>query len=310
MTALTPKHSNSTTARDRKERKKLQNRLNQRAYRLRNQEKEGIGVKRPRRSRQYQVVCWRLDEERAALSAHDLSDFGGGEPRENARSTSPDEPSETTWFPLPLDQQLLHLIQYNVFRGLFKNKTVVQRLTMQYRINSGNQTEPFPDNSRYPSYSVILPVTLTSLPESLAPTTSQMNIVHSSWINALPFPKMRENLIKFEFDFDHAELIKDLVGNLINSNIFLSIRSSFQWRPAALEGNTALQLQEGYDNNGQATTASQSGLIVWGEPYRAESWEATPEFLRKWAWALEGCQELIDSTNFWRRTRGESPLRL
>jgi hypothetical protein len=57
-------------------------------------------------------------------------------------------------------------------------------------------------------------------------------------------------------------------------------------------------------------TATRNGLIIWGEPYRAESWEATPGFLRKWAWAVVGCEELIASTNRWRGVRGEGPVRV
>ena len=37
-------------------------------------------------------------------------------------------------------------------------------------------------------------------------------------------------------------------------------------------------------------------------------WEATPGFVRKWAWVLENCHQLIDSTNRWRAKRDEKPL--
>lgn len=57
-------------------------------------------------------------------------------------------------------------------------------------------------------------------------------------------------------------------------------------------------------------TAGRKGLIVWGEPYDRQSWEATPGFLAKWSWAVAGCDDLIESSNRWRLMRGEEPMRL
>lgn len=53
-----------------------------------------------------------------------------------------------------------------------------------------------------------------------------------------------------------------------------------------------------------------NGLILWGEPHVKENWEATACFLKKWAWAVEGCRELIDISNKWRTTRGGYSLRM
>ncbi|EXJ84430.1 hypothetical protein A1O3_05098 [Capronia epimyces CBS 606.96] len=212
----------------------------------------------------------------------------------------------TTTFPLPLDHTLLHLVKYNVFRGLVENKMILDRLTMQYQITNKIRTGPFSYFASFPNSSVILPVVPNPSARSLTPTASQMTMVHSSWINVLPFPAMRENMIKWESDFDHSELVKDLVGNLINLKLFPSVPPSSSRRPA--HAGRQIVLQEGDD--GEPTAITEPGLILWGEPYRAESWEATPEFLQKWAWAVAGSRELIDSTNYWRSRRGENPLRL
>jgi hypothetical protein len=56
--------------------------------------------------------------------------------------------------------------------------------------------------------------------------------------------------------------------------------------------------------------SDRSGMIVWGEPHRMESWEVTAEFLQRWGWAVEGCHELMRATNQWRAIRGEVPLML
>ncbi|BCS27371.1 uncharacterized protein APUU_60419A [Aspergillus puulaauensis] len=287
-------------------RKRLQNRLNQRAFRSRHQNREGPKSKKPRKNSQYQINRWRLDEQ-VGLSAETLSKATNTGNDDHTQDSSPDHLSRTAWLPLPVDHRLLHLVQYNVFRGLGENKSVLQQLTMQYCINNESQTEPLSDYTKFPNYSVILPKTSleSTFMGSLAPTTSQRNIAHSSWINYIPFPTLRENLIKWEFAFDHSELVKDLVGDLINSHIFLSIPSGFSEQPVLADKHNAVQ-----ETSNGATFAPQAGLIVWGEPYRAENWEATPDFLRKWAWALVGCQELINSTNHWRRIRGERTLRL
>ena len=57
-------------------------------------------------------------------------------------------------------------------------------------------------------------------------------------------------------------------------------------------------------------TAGRNGLIVWGEPHEMRSWELTPGFLAKWAWEVEGCEELIEMSNYWRMQRGEEPMQL
>lgn len=55
-------------------------------------------------------------------------------------------------------------------------------------------------------------------------------------------------------------------------------------------------------------TAGLHGFIVWGDPCQKENWEATPGFLRKWAWAIDGCEQLIEASNHWRLHRGEAAL--
>lgn len=183
---------------------------------------------------------------------------------------------------------------------------VVDQLTLQYHISDNNEIELVSNYGTFSRHSVILPATPHCSARSLTPTSSQMTVIHSSWINYIPFPRMRENLIWWEFDFDHSELVKDLVGDLINLNVFITTPSSSARRPEPADGEIVLQEVD----DDEPVAINQSGLILWGEPYKAESWEATPEFFRKWAWAVAGCQELIDSTNHWRALRGENPLRL
>ena len=54
-------------------------------------------------------------------------------------------------------------------------------------------------------------------PPSLVPTAFQRIRYHSTWINVIPFPRVRDNLIRYEGRFDPWELMQDLVGDLLSS---------------------------------------------------------------------------------------------
>lgn len=266
--------------------------------RLPKNENTRINTKKP----QYPIDRWQLDEYEASNppQASPAQDSPAQMfPVFSNRPGTIQRSSGTTWFPLPADH-LLHLVKYNVFRGLCQNKTTLETLAVQYD-TANHPNGPFSDHKTFPRYSVILPKA-PHRSSCLTPTPLQMSVVHSTWINFIPFPKIRDNLIKWEFAFDHSDLVGDLVGDLINLKIFLSTTTSSRPTgsrdPAAREGN-----------NDEVPT-DETGLILWGEPYLAESWEATPGFLRKWTWAVAGCQELIDSSNYWRGVRGERPLQL
>ncbi|OJJ98576.1 hypothetical protein ASPACDRAFT_1889724 [Aspergillus aculeatus ATCC 16872] len=56
------------------------------------------------------------------------------------------------------------------------------------------------------------------------------------------------------------------------------------------------------------TSTGPFGLLIWGEPADPRNWEVTEGFKRKWQWTLQGCVELKWSTNYWRAKRGEKPL--
>jgi hypothetical protein len=123
---------------------------------------------------------------------------------------------------------------------------------------------------------------------------------HSNWIDMLPFPQIRDNLIQCEGYLDVVDFLRDLFGDLVNDN--LSITPD----PCQSMSTSAQMLLQGEDDD--MMTAGRKGLIVWGEPYIKESWEATPGFLKKWACLLKGCEELIEISNRWRAIRGEDPI--
>lgn len=113
-----------------------------------------------------------------------------------------------------------------------------------------------------------------SIPPSFQPTPLQLAIPHDFWIDALPIREMRDNLIRLQGEYDQDELCLDLCGGLY----------------------------EGFDE------IEIRGILVWGDPWRADGWEVTEGFVRKWGFILKGCGSLIDATNRWRMARGEERL--
>jgi hypothetical protein len=49
-------------------------------------------------------------------------------------------------------------------------------------------------------------------------------------------------------------------------------------------------------------------MVLWGEPWCTTGWEISEGFARKWAFLLDGCNNLIESTNKWREARGDERL--
>ncbi|KAE8354603.1 hypothetical protein BDV28DRAFT_146971 [Aspergillus coremiiformis] len=183
--------------------------------------------------------------------------------------------------------------------GQDTTKDILESLTVSI-IPGIENDEVFPGHLLFPSLSVLF-ATAPGLPESLAPTSLQMDVVHATWINLIPFPQMRDNLIAWDTCYDHPEFVRDLLGDTIDENILAA-----PWSTRKLIASK-LVLSEG---NNDEVAASRKGLILWGEPHRVESWEATPGFIRKWPWVVEGCEELIESSNRWRMMRGEEPMRI
>ncbi len=115
------------------------------------------------------------------------------------------------------------------------------------------------------------PIRFSSYPPGLQPTTLQIAIPHHPWIDLFPFPKLRDNMLAQGEDFEDDDLCYDLVETC-------------------------------------HAPSERSGLIVWGDAWRPESWEVTEQFARKWGWMLRDCEDLLRVTNFWRRQRGEDDL--
>ena len=113
-------------------------------------------------------------------------------------------------------------------------------------------------------------IEFNSLPIVLQPTVRQKTIAHHPWLDFFPIPKMRDNLLCAGASWDDEALCVDIMG------FWDSTQGS-----------------------------SDCSLLVWGDPLDPRSWEVTEEFLRKWPWVVRGCPEILQSTNNWRRKRGD-----
>lgn len=110
-----------------------------------------------------------------------------------------------------------------------------------------------------------------SLPPSLLPTQLQRTVMHYSWLDLFPIPGMRDNILRgLEAGvYDEDYLCEALCCDL-------------------------LQLEKG----------TNALLTVWGDSWDAKGWEFSPEFFVKWGVLLQGCVEVLETTNYWRGKRG------
>ncbi|GKT65275.1 hypothetical protein ColTof4_09329 [Colletotrichum tofieldiae] len=313
-----------------KQRRKLQNRKNQRAHRLRIKEQDPGSVQT---SRPFQVRRWRLDEpddcafqDAPTASKGATSTYISPRPPHTHKSISTFTPkragilqgpppttavhAQTSLsppsfiFPFSADH-LLHLVQYNVFRAFVSNKRTLNTLLTGWTDAPPSPTT-CPISGPYRDDTTVYPLN-PNIPFSLVPTHLQQTRLHSLWINLFPFPRVRDNLIRREGSFDHWELLQDLIGELMSATPVGKRRGT----PISItvsDPKPKWTLTAGVDED--EVTAGRKGLIVWGEPHDMQNWEATPGFLAKWSWAVDGCDELVESSNRWRLVRGEEPMQL
>ncbi|KAL7930856.1 hypothetical protein V8C35DRAFT_129111 [Trichoderma chlorosporum] len=52
------------------------------------------------------------------------------------------------------------------------------------------------------------------------------------------------------------------------------------------------------------------GMVVWGEAWDPASYEISSTMIRKWPWLVDECPDIIRTTNYWRAKRQEDPLEI
>jgi len=113
---------------------------------------------------------------------------------------------------------------------------------------------------------VVLP-----LPPDLRPTAYQRSIRHHSWLDLFPFPRLRDNILRcIETGvYDEEDLCQELCCDLLNSK-----------------------------------AQGVAAVVIWGDSWNTKGREFSANFYIKWSPLLQGCTEILESTNYWRGRRG------
>lgn len=290
---------------DASQRRKVQNRLNQRARRQRIKEQDSSeNTNIPQR---YKVDRWRYAYQSDANSHLSTAKFvPSGKEYVSQHVTERDEMAASDmdqvrrFQPCPTQDHLLHLIHLNVLRGMFDNKLLfLASVSYLAKSQDADMLQVLPPEQVFPGRAAVI-LTETTLPESLHPTPLQNTLTHATCIDLIPFPRIRDNLIEHEGQFSWQELIEDLVGHLVDPFCFVM--------PLRQQASNIAETIPPFYGEEDDYTANRNGLIVWGDAHLPRNWELTLGFLRKWGWVIKGCPGIIKSTNMWRKTRGEQPL--
>ncbi|CRK23280.1 hypothetical protein BN1708_013652 [Verticillium longisporum] len=168
----------------------------------------------------------------------------------------------------PRPSQLQLLIRLNVLDGLARNAEALGFPVKGLCADEFISPFNYQDGHR--------PSSQPSHPESLSPTAPQRTVRHHPWVDLFPLARLRDNILRGldSGTIDEDELCSDLL-NVEDTN----------W-----------------------SDVKKPSLILWGEPWDIKGWEASAAFLRKWGWITQGCPELIEGTDYWRRIRGEQGI--
>lgn len=218
-------------------------------------------------------------------------------------------------FPLAPDHRLLIVLSHNMARAFLHNKEILltlPRLAFSPQLCGGDAghvrtfrvpraAEDWPDTPQDCGrrYGV-------RIPTSLSPTALQGRVTHYPWIDVLPCPALRDNVIAAcaSGRVDMRELLLDMVGDA-----FGDLDRWVASRPEGIEvpGGRATahtELRRWSDR----PVSQGPGLVSWSDPWETAGWEFTEAFARKWRALLVGCDGFLASTNRWRLIRGERAL--
>ncbi|KAF5623758.1 uncharacterized protein FTJAE_10519 [Fusarium tjaetaba] len=253
-------------------RRKLQNRLNQRAYERRKASRRSASLHPEQGSTPRYATMATPDapEQSTTQFLNMVKHPAGYKPKSGCVLLRPDAQGAIRQFVkkayedyvlgCPQPWYLSTLIQVNVFNALVQNGIA---LGFSDRWQRKGVISPF---------SIIGPLEpCDSYPVNLQPTALQRTVPHHPWIDLYPIPRMRDNILLSLQHLDKDELCSDL----------LDVRPGLDEKPS---------------------------LVVWGDPWDIRGWEASALFIQKWGWMLEGCRDILQATNYWRENRGEDKI--
>ena len=173
----------------------------------------------------------------------------------------------------------------------------------------------------------------TLLPEALRPTNVQQTVPHMGWIDLLPSPSLRDQVILLSDwgQIDEEEFIRDMLGISMDDLCGSGFREPDTGLELATTSNALATTAVSTFNepreaewprpsgpsgpSGTANTVPQCdgwrgepGLISWSDPWMITGWEVTDRFAKKWGSILGGCPDVLAATNSWREYRVEDPV--
>ncbi|KAF4767185.1 hypothetical protein HAV15_009546 [Penicillium sp. str.  len=149
--------------------------------------------------------------------------------------------------------------QFNIFRALSINANI---LGLTFDLLNEDLASQF--NLVGPLMSAV------HLPASLFPSQKQRKIIHHPWIDLIPILSLREALLIRTDVIDEDELCGDFYG--------------------------------------ACGSSQEVGVRVWGEAWDPFAYELSETIMRKWRWMATDCPDILKSSNYWRRQRGEKPI--
>jgi hypothetical protein len=121
---------------------------------------------------------------------------------------------------------------------------------------------------------------VVSVPQTLEPVELQYLLPHDPIIDTIPHARLRYNVL-------HC---------IVTGRLDAACFSTFLRR-----SGTVVNIQ------GEAL---RSGLVVWDLPQHLSSWELSEAFMKTWGFLLGGCEDFVAVTNVWRNRKGERALTL
>ncbi|KAE9379775.1 hypothetical protein N431DRAFT_398253 [Stipitochalara longipes BDJ] len=222
------------------ERKRIQNRLSKRAQ----------------RKRLASTKVQQVESSSSNTPSYNSSSFISA-PR-TSDSIIPTATEGRVYFPISSDHRLT-MIEFNVRRATLLNLSLLAPYASKPVCNLPPLDPSLLQETMPPA-----------LPPSLIPTDVQRRMNHPAWIDSVPLPQLRDNIIF-------------ALGTFYYDNLCV----------AFLRGGDG---------------GEHKGVMVWGDPWDARGWEMTEGFAREWGFLLRGCEEFYAASNFWRRKRGEKDL--
>ncbi len=258
------------------ERRRIQNRLNQRAFRQRQRAGESPKQYKPRSASgassgrkeesddEAESPQSESSKDSVAASQSYIEGRPTSAPPSNTRPSGvTDAQTGQVW------DELAQLINRNFLAAAVANAQHVGIDLTALRAGSAIRT-PRPSSSNQNNNAPRPPV-----PASLTPVELQHQVSHDPIIDTIPHARLRFNILR------------GISTGRIDSVAFSrSIRAS-----GALE-----ELSGSWQ---------RGGVVVWSSPEQVSSWELSEPFLRRWSFLLQGCEDLIAATNAWRGRRNE-----